>query len=340
MSVNYPKRTEPTFFIVILLTMVVASIVLIATRLIYTATVSAPFIVIAASYLLALILLLLSGALLFQKAWSLFPLSLIGKGYLILEIILLLVRADNVTDIAWLSTAISSLYLALLNYINPIRSFVGQEKVSGIFLAGRVASTILFFATLSTIYLVLISNLFPEYAYRVQPQDYNDLAPPSDTGEVLDHSWSERWKIAIPGSLKALDKNVGIGIWTNPQKEKVIVTPGVWSQQVEKNPFLGFTGPYRFEKAVWNAGIGQPFLLVLKMVMADEGTEAYQFESSSVKSMIILSHSETLSHPVWYVSATVYPADDYPYTIESASTSLERALLPVNMTIRKLQEGS
>lgn len=340
MSQQYIKRTDPNFFIVVLLTLVVASIVLVSVRLIYTITASAPVLVILASYLLALTLLMLSGALLFQRAWSLFPLSLIGKGYFILTIVLLLVRAENILDAAWMSTAASSFYLALVNYINPIRTFVGQERVSGIFLAGRVAATTLLFVTFSTLYLVLILNLFPEYAYRVQPRDYQDLVLGSDTGDFPAHFWSERWHVAVPEDLKVLERELGIGVWTNTGKEKIIVTPGVWSQQVEKNPFLGFAGPFKFEKAVWNAGLGQPFLLVLKMVMAEEGTQVYLLESTELKAMVVLDHGGSASRPVWTAGANVYPKGNQPYTIESTSSSLERALLPIHMTFFKLQAGS
>ena len=321
----------------VLLAMVVASVVLIVIRLFYTITLSAPGLVVIAAYLLSLTLLVLSGALLFQKPWSLFPLSLAGKGYFLLTIVLLLVRVENLLDVAWLSAAICSVFLATLNYLNPLRTYVGHEKISGIFIAGRAAAGILLIVTGMTLYTVLISNLFPEYAYRITPRDYRDLILGSNTSDFPAHTWSDQWRVAVPADLLALDRNVGIGVWTNRQGEKVIVSPGVWSQQVEKSGFLGFTGPYKFEKAVWKAGIGQPFLMVLKKTMADEGTKAYLIESPTVKSIVILKQTEPSSQSTWVASANIYPTDEKPYSIESSSSSLERALLPIHMTLHKFR---
>jgi hypothetical protein len=338
MSEKYLARSEPTFSIIVLLTLVAASVVIIVIRLIYTITLSAPGLVVFASYLLSLTLMVLSGALLFQKPWSLFPLSLAGKGYFLLTIVLLLVRAENIFDIAWLSTAMGSIYLASLNYINPLRKYVGESRVSGRFVAGRVATGILLFVTCMTLYTVLISNLFPEYAYRISPKDFSDLVLGSDAGDFPAHTWSERWRVAVLEDLIPLERDVGIGVWTNRQGEKIIVTPGVWSQQVEKSAFLGFTGPYKFEKAVWKAGIGQPFLMVLKMNMADEGTKVYLLEIPTVKSIVVLKHVEYLSLSTWVASANIYPKDEQPYSIESSSKSLERALLPIHITLHKFRD--
>jgi hypothetical protein len=108
---------------------------------------------------------------------------------------------------------------------------------------------------------------------------------------------------------------------------------------VEKNPFLGFTGPYKFEKAVWRAGIGQPFLLVLKVIMADEGTEAYILENLTVKSIVVVKHIEFSSVSTWVASANIYPAEHQPFNIESTSGSLLQALFPIHMTLQKLQDG-
>lgn len=337
---QYPKRSEPTFLTIVLLTLSIVSAALIVIRLVYNTTLYASGLLVFGSYILSFILLFLSGAHLFQKPWSLFPLSIIGKGYFILTIALLLIRAENILDIAWLSTSVSCLYIALLNYINPIRTYTGQEKVSNIFIAGRVASAIFLFGTLAALYLMLIPSLFPEYAYKVRYREYNDLVFTSDISKFPAYTWSENWKIAVPDGMAAIKKDVGIGVWTNSDGERIIVTSGVWTQQVERNPFLGFTGPFRFEKAIWNSGIGQPFLLVLKMVVAGEKTQAFLLESPAVNAMIFLNHSESSSAPEWDVSANVYPADEQPYAIESTASSRERALLPVHITLRKLQDGT
>jgi len=334
MSEKLATRSELTFFIIVLLTLAVASVVLIVIRLIYTITFSAPLPVVFGSYLLSGFLLFLSGALLFQKSWSLFPLSLAGKGYFLLTLVLLLIRAENILDAAWLSTASGSFYLAISNYLNPLRAYVGRERVSPLFIARRAAAGVLFFTTCITVYIVYISNLFPEYAYRIQPGDYSEIAPGSRPGDVTDDTWSERWRISVPKGFSLLERDVGLGIWTNGQGGKIIVTPGVWSQQVEKSPFLGFTGPYKFEKAVWKAGIGQPFLLVLKMTMADEGTKAYVLESRAVKSIIVTRHFELSSLPTWVVNANIYPNDEQPFNIESTDGSLSQALEPIHMTLK------
>jgi hypothetical protein len=337
MSEKYLTRSEPTFPIIVLLTLVAASVVLIVIRLVYTITLSAPGLVVFACYLLSLALMVLSGALLFQKPWSLFPLSLAGKGYFLLTIVLLLVRAENVFDVAWLSTAMGSAYIASLSYINPLRTYVGQSKVSGTFIVGRMVSSVLLLATCMTLYIVLISNLFPEYAYRIELRDYSDLILGSDAGDFPAHTWSERWKIAVSEDLIPLERDVGIGVWTNRQGEKAIVTPSVWSQQVEKSAFLGFTGPFKFEKAVWNAGIGQPFLMVLKMTMADDETKVYLLETPTVNSIVVLKRVEYLSLSTWVASANIYPAGEQAYSIESSSRSLERALLPIHITLHKFR---
>jgi hypothetical protein len=340
MSENYSKRTDPDFLTMVMLTMAVASVVLIVIRLAYTLTLYAPGPVVVASYLLSFILLTLSGALLFQKPWSLFPLSLAGKGYFLLAIVLLLVRAQNLTDPGWLSTALSSLYLATLNYLNRIRTYIGQEKVSGTLFAARAATGILLVTTCLTLYVVLISNIFPDYAYRSYSHDYRELVKEIDTGGYPAYTWSERWKVAVPEQYRTLGREIGMGIWTNSQGDRVLVSEGVWSEQVEEYSFMGYTEPYDVDKAVWKAGLGQPFLLVLKMSMTDEASKAYFMESPAVKSVIILKHAQLASQSLWNATANIYTAYDRPYTIESAGASLRDALLPIQMTLHRLQEGS
>ena len=339
MSEKFSRHGEPTFFIIVLLTLAVASVVLIVIRLLYTITLSTPLPVLLGSCLFSMILMFLSGALLFQKPWSLFPLSLAGKGYFFLTLVLLLIRAENILDIAWLSTALGSFYLAIINYLNPLRGYAGRDRVPALFIARRAAVSVLFFSICITIYIVFISNLFPEYAYRIRPGDYGKMASASTAWDVPDDTWSERWKIAVPKGFSLLERDVGLGLWSNGQGGKIIVTPGVWSQQVEKSPFLGFTGPYKFEKAVWKAGIAQPFLLVLKKIMADEGTNAYLLEDRTVKSIIVTRHVELSSSSTWVASANIYPRDDQPYNIESTGGSLSQALKPIHMTLKRYLEG-
>ena len=137
----------------------------------------------------------------------------------------------------------------------------------------------------------------------------------------------------------ALKRDVGIGVWKNSGGEKIIVTPTVWSQQAEDYTFMGYNAPYDFDKAVWRAGLGQPFLLVLKMVMANEGTQVYHLERPEVNAIVIVNHIQMSSMPTWVANANVYPKDDQPYTVDSASRSLERALIPIHMTLDRYQKG-
>ena len=344
MSDDQRMEGKLTNTVIIFLTTTVISVIWIVVRTISTTTTSMHAIVIAASYLLALILLWLTGALVLKKHWSLVPLSIIGKGYFLLTIILLLIRSENILDVAWLFTTICIAYLSLVNYINPLRVYVSPfsytRKVTGMFIAGRVASGILVVAACLTLYILSISNLFPEYAYRIKPGDYNLLILGSDEADFPAQKWSTRWKMAIPEDLEPIETKLGIGAWTDRQGEKIIVTPGVWSQQVEEFAFMGFTGPYEFDKAVWTAGLSHPFLLVLKMIMADEGTRVYYHEDPGFNALVVIRNLELTTPPTWVVSANIYPAGQAPYTAEITSSSLERALIPVHMTFTRLRKGS
>lgn len=333
-----------TSTVIIFLTVTVTSVIWIIIRTIHTITITMPALVVAASGLLSLILLGLTIALMLKKHWSLVPLSNIGKGYFLLTIILLLIRSENMLDATWLFTTICIAYLSILNYINPLRVYVSPftytRKVTGMFIAGRVAGGTLFVAACLTLYILFLSNLFPEYAYRIQPVDYDALMLTPDETDLPAHTWSVQWKMAIPVDLESIETVIGIGAWTDRQGEKIIVSPGVWSQQVEEYAFMGFTGPYEFDKAVWKAGMGHPFLLVLKMIMADERTRVYYYEDPGFNASVVIKHLELSTPPSWVVSANIYPTGGPPYSAEITGRSLERALLPVHMTFIKLKEES
>jgi len=340
MSDDNRMEGKLTTAVAVHLALTAASTVWIVIRTIYTTMHSGPSLVVPASYLLSLILLGLTGALILKKNRALFYLSLIGRGYLFLTIVLLLIRSENILNIGWLATVVCIIYLSILTYINPLRVYVSPysytRKVSGMFIAGRVAGGILFLVGCLTLYIFTISKIFPEYAISIRPQNYSEVIPGSAENDLPAHTWSDRWKVAIPDGLKPIEREIGIGAWKNEHGEKLIVTPGVWSRQVEEYAFIGFSGPYDFDRAVWRAGIGQPFLLVLKMIMANEGTRVYYYENPGVNATIVLKHLDHTSPPAWIVSANIYPEGEAPYTVETSSSSLERALLPVNMTLGRL----
>ena len=141
----------------------------------------------------------------------------------------------------------------------------------------------------------------------------------------------------VPDYLTPFSKNIGIGIWSNSQGEKLIVSERIWAKNVNEYAFLGFKDPYYLEKAVWDAGIFKPFLLPMKMTMADEGTRAYHLENPGVNAIVVMRRIKTASGPSWLVSANVHPGST-PYNIESSSPSLERALFPVRMTLDRYRK--
>jgi hypothetical protein len=279
-------------------------------------------------------MLTLGGGLILKRPWSLFPLSLLGKLYFFFITFIFLIRSQEILSTTWLLTAQAVLFLGILNYLNPLRAFVGQEPVSLLFVGGRFASAALLFLTAATLYSVYIGNLFPEYTFRVKSQDFNRFIFRSLPPEGYTYTWSDRWRVAVPGYLDPLTRDlaIGIGIWSNQEGEKLIVSEKTWTASVKRYAFLGFEDPYHLEKAVWEAGISKPFLLPLKMTLVDEGVQAYHLEDPGFNAMVIIRRTDTITGPAWQVSANIHPSST-PYNIESSSSSLERALFPVRMTL-------
>jgi hypothetical protein len=292
---------------------------------------------VAGVYLFSLALMVLLGGLVLRQSWSLYPLSILGRAYFILVVTLHIVRGTGLPNTTWFITVGCVLYVGILNELNPLRFLVGQNPLSLIQIGWKLAAFILFFATGITLYSVCIFNLFPEYTYRIQSRQFEELLRNSDTSENLAHAWSDRWRIAVPVNLSPLERNTGIGVFLNRQGEKMIVSDSVWTERLQEYGLFGFEGSYEFEKALWKAGISQPFMLVLKKIMADEKTQAYYMESPSVNAIIILRHNDALPKPSWLVSANIYPAHTAPYNVESTSWSLERALNPMRLTLERYQ---
>lgn len=293
------------------------------------------YLTLSGTILLCFLMLILTGNLFFRRPWSLFYLSLLGKLYLILVVFLSLTKSQQLKSVSWILTSLVIIYIAVLNYINPVRFFVGLSPVSVAFVGSRFAAMVLFFATCNTLYLVYANNFLPEYAYRIQCEELDGLKMASESRVESHLIWSERWRAAIPEYLSPLEKNVGIGIWSNNQGERIIVSDNVWLDQVIVHTFRGFNESYLLEKALWKAGLSKPSLLDLKITMANEGTKAYYLENPAVRAIVVLNQSDITSPPSWVANANIYPDSSTPYNIESTSPSLERALYPILTTLEK-----
>jgi len=325
---------ERKFVVPSLLALAVLSIIWIIAQSVRNVANTGSMFATAGMVVLALLMLVLGGGLILKKPWCLLPLSLLGKLYLFFLTFIFLIRSQELLSTIWLLTAQAILYLGILNYLNPLRAYTGLEPVTLPFVAGRFVSALLLFATCATLYSVYIGNLFPEYAYRIKSQDYVRFVDTSTGGEDHAHTWFERWRVVVPEYLTPLSRNIGIGIWSNPQGEKLIVSERVWTANASEYTFLGFEDPYSLEKAVWTAGISKPFLLPIKMTMANEGTHVYHLENPGVNAIVIMKQVQTESGLSWLVSANVHPGST-PYNIESYGLSLERAFFPVKMTIQR-----
>lgn len=288
---------------------------------------------------LCLLWLTLTGGLILGQPWSLFPLSLLGKVYFLLIGFLFLLRGYTILDVDWLFSLTAVGFTAIMNYLNPLRSHVGLPPVTSGFVAGRLAVVFLFLATCITLYSVYMRNLFPEYAYRVRCVKFESSLLPSGAADGPNWAWSERWRVAVPEHLNpsnSSNRNIDLGIWSNSRGEKLILTERIWTEKIQEYAVLGFNDSYQLEKAVWNAGLSRPFLMPIKLTMADEGTRVYHHERERVKAIIVVKKVQTGSGPTWVVSANIYPGST-AYNIESSSSLLERAFGPIKETLARLE---
>lgn len=331
MSKDKGAGNPPDRLTVVLLALAVLSVVWIITRTIYTMTFSAPSTILLSVYLLSLIFLFLTGSLIMKRPWSLVPLSLLGMSYMFLTLILLLIRSETILDLTWLITVTCIGYMAIIKYLNPVRTHVGLDPLSVRDIAAVGLAYLVFLATCTIFYSVYVTNFFPGHSYRVRSMPYSVLEEVPVTS--VPYTWSSRWRVAVPETLDPLEVSPGIGIWTNGDGDKVIVSDDVWTQRIYEYSFTGFKDPYDFERSIWDAGVTQPVLLLLKFTMSSDGIRVYYLEAPRVKAIVALQRNPDQADPAWSVSTNIYPTDQPPYNMETFSKKLERALLPVRLTL-------
>jgi hypothetical protein len=267
-----------------------------------------------------------------KKPWSLVPLSLVGMSYMFLTLILILIRSETILDFTWLITVTCIGYMAIIKYLNPIRTHVGLDPLTGRDIMAVGLAYVVFLATCITFYSAYVTNFFSGHSYSVRSLPYSVLQETSMTS--VPHTWSPRWRTAVPDTLSPLEVSSGIGIWTNGDGDKVIVSDNVWTQGIYEYSFAGFKDPYDFERSIWDAGVTQPVLLLLKYTMSSDGIRVFHLESPRVRAIVALKLASDQTNPAWNVSTNIYPTDEPPYNIETFSRKLERALLPVHLTLQ------
>ena len=276
-----------------------------------------------------ILLLLCAGGLPAGKRWAGNLASGTGMGFVIATLDVTLFGYGTFPPAKYL-ILIPALYLALLPSFGSIRVAFGLEPLRRKHLLLLYGSLIAIVLALSGGYVHLINSLFPPGIQRIRTQPYRKLYSIGKEGGDQGLTWSDDWGGFIPDNMEVFEDSGRARAWKTADGEVVRVSREITWKDFDYM-FFGYPSAFRFERAVWNAGMGQPMLLPIKAAMAIETTEVFELESPTVSAVVSVTHPPDSAS--WRVMANIYPAGGAPLNYITVSRARQRALAPVVRTL-------